>query len=225
MFHDFDLYLFDFDGLLVNTEEMHLEAYRQACREYQLSLHWNFDDFCRHAHYSATGMREGLSKIFPQLRSDDPLWIALYQLKTENYLSYLKEGKVSLMQGAERFLDLLQKRGKTICVVTHSKKAMIDSIKMHQPVLQNIEHWITREDYLEPKPSPDGYLTALSRYLKPGQRAIGFEDSPRGLEALRASGAQAVWVTQVKYPEMEEKAQQGVWIFPSFTKILNTPLS
>lgn len=216
----FNLFLFDFDGLLVNTEEMHLEAYRQACREKNLSLFWNFDDFCRHAHYSATGMREGLSQLFPELGTNDPLWNSLYQSKTDKYLSSLNAGHVALLPGVEPFLEWLLARGVTICVVTHSRKEMIESIKRHHPILQKIPYWITREDYTEAKPSPDGYLTAIRNYLKPGEKVIGFEDSPRGLEALLGSGAQAVWVTQVNYPEIPSRSEEGVWVYPNFEKIL-----
>lgn len=219
MFHDFDLFLFDFDGLLVNTEEMHLEAYRKALSTHHLSLHWTFVDFCRHAHYSATGMREGLSKHFPILKQDDLLWTKLYQLKTETYLSFLDEGKISLMPGVETFLNILLDRGATVAVVTHSQKRMIDAVVGHQEVLQKIKHWITREDYKEAKPSPDSYQTAIRRLSK-GGKAIGFEDSPRGLQALIGSGAQAVWVSSISYPEMEKRKEEGVLIYPSFEKIL-----
>jgi HAD superfamily hydrolase (TIGR01509 family) len=219
MFHGFDLYLFDFDGLLVNTEEVHFQAYREACRQKNLSLSWTFYDFCRHAHYSAIGIREALSKIDPLLK-DDLEWKSFYHLKTESYLLLLKAGQVHLMPGVEKFLSYLIKNKSLTCVVTHSTRSMIESIRNTHPLLQKIDHWITREDYKEPKPSPDGYLTAMERYLKPHGKAIGFEDSLKGLESLIKSGAKAIWVTPIEYPEMEEKLQQGVLVYPTFEKIV-----
>lgn len=192
----YDLYLFDFDGLLVNTEELQFKAYQKACGEMQLSLQWDFAEFCSHAHTRAHGMRAALSALFPQME-----WDQLYRLKADRYFESLRQGKVELMPGVLPFLTQLMERGANLCVVTHSPKAVTDLIKESHRVLQQIPHWVAREDYAEPKPSPQSYLTAMERHLKPGGKAIGFEDSPRGLEALIRSGAKPIWVTKIAYPQ------------------------
>ena len=89
-------------------------------------------------------------------------------------------------------------------------------------MLHSIPHWITREDYKNPKPSPDGYLEAIKRLAKPGDAIIGFEDSRRGLTALIQAGVHAVLVNNMDAPMLEEFRNRGVPTFSSLEDVLNS---
>ncbi|MGD0665742.1 MAG: HAD hydrolase-like protein, partial [Rhabdochlamydiaceae bacterium] len=41
----FDLFLFDFDGLLVDTEELHFKAYQMLCQGRGYKLPWDINRF------------------------------------------------------------------------------------------------------------------------------------------------------------------------------------
>jgi HAD superfamily hydrolase (TIGR01509 family) len=97
---------------------------------------------------------------------------------------------------------------------------MTDAITKHIPLLQKIPHWITREDYQEAKPSPQGYLKAIEKFAHPQDQIIGFEDSPRGLQALLGTKAKPVWVTEVNYPEIPPMIERGVLHIPTFNQFI-----
>lgn len=217
--HDFDLFLLDFDGLLVNTEEIHHLAYKRMCANRGVDFTWDFDTYCSVAHYSATGLREKIYKQFPKLYEQEPLWSVLYSEKKKAIIDLALEGAVQLMPGAERFLKALQEADVRRCVVTHSPKELVGVIREKNPVLNTVPAWFTREDYDKPKPDPEPYLKAIEVMARPGDRMIGFEDTPRGLTALMGTPAKPVLICKTNYPEIPAFISRGVIHFPSLESL------
>jgi len=212
---DFQLFLFDFDGLLVNTERLHFQAYidMMASRGYKLS--WSFLRYCEVAHLDATALREALYSEFPDLSLD---WPSLYAEKKKIYYELVSEGKVELMPGVESLLMELEKASIRRCVATNSFLDQIELIRSKIPLLQTIPYWITRENYEKQKPYPDAYLKAIELYEKPEDRIIGFEDSIRGLQALQGTKALPILICDAKHPLLGH-APEGVVRFDSLDAI------
>lgn len=211
----FQLFLFDFDGLLVNTEPVHYQAYINALSRNGYNLNWSFQEFCSYAHESQNALRCAIEAACPNL----PSWEAIYPEKKEAYRELIRKGQITLMPGVESFLKTLEKEGKTRCIVTHSHRADIELIAAALPILKSIPHWITREDYSEPKPNPECYIRAIALHAKPGDRAIGFEDSLRGLKALQGSPAEAVLICSAHHPLLEIALSGGARHFESFVEL------
>ena len=211
----FQLFLFDFDGLLVNTEAMHYQAYVNLMDHLGFQLDWSFTKYLGLAHLNATTIRNELYAQFPDLPSN---WDELYAKKKQIYFELLGSGKVELMSGVEPLLTLLSQKEIRRCVVTHSAIPEVGLIRSQHPILQTIPLWITREDYLKPKPDPECYLRAIQLYGKKGDRIIGFEDSIRGLQALKQTPATPVLICSPHHPLLEIGAE-GINYFESFEKI------
>ena len=206
---DYQLILFDFDGLLVNTEKLHFKAYKNMLAAHGLKLPWTFHDFCEIAHYSSDGLQKEIYRIFPQFKKMEPEWKLPYQEKKQAFLDLVDEG-VELMNGARELITALHTRGVKMCVVTHSAKVLVDKIRLQNPILDIIPYWLTREDYSHAKPNPECYITAINRYAAPEDKIIGFEDAPRGLMALMETRAQPVIVCEISYPELPQFIKKGV---------------
>lgn len=220
--HEYQLFLFDFDGLLVNTEELHFLAYKQMCANRGIPLNWSFDRYCQAAHYEAHAVRDQLYAEFPELQEQEPNWNVLYAEKKAAIHNLLLQGAATLMPGVENLLTYLSKNNLTCCVVTHSPSDLISIIRKQYPILDKIRFWVTREHYSEPKPSSECYIKAIETYAKPTDKVIGFEDTPRGLTALLGTRAQPVLICKAKYPEISDFIKRGVIHFESFTQILDT---
>ena len=192
----YQLFLFDFDGLLVNTEELHYKAYQKMCRQRGFKLDWDWSTYCKAAMFSSTGIKEAIYAEFSDLERFEPCWDILYLEKKQAYYELLKAGAVQLMPGAKELLKALEKAKVTRCVVTHSPIEQIKLIREQQPILNTIPHWITRGDYSHPKPDPECYQKAIEKFGIAKDKVIGFEDTPRGLKALLGSEANGVMVTQ-----------------------------
>ncbi len=212
----FQLFLFDFDGLLVDTEALHYMAYVNTLDRRGYKLEWSFAEFIGLAHLNSSAIRDGIYAKFPDL---EPNWNLLYAEKTEEYLQLIGEGKLKLMPGVEGLLKELEKGGSRSCVVTNSTIEQTKLIRSQFPILNTIPHWVTREDYEKPKPSPECYLRAIQLYGKEGDRIIGFEDSVKGLEALKGTPATAVLICPLHHPLLEIATEGEVKHFESFEEI------
>jgi HAD superfamily hydrolase (TIGR01509 family) len=213
----YDVVLLDLDGLLVTTEELHFAAYRAMCQARGCTLSWTMNDFFSAAHFSATGLRDALYAAFPQLKEQEPKWSVLYEEKRRAYLKILQEQPVGLMPGVDTLLRGLQEAGIPKAVVTNSPQEQVALIRVKQPLLDTVPLWLTREGYANGKPAPDGYIAALEKLGKSGARAIGFEDSLRGVEALIGAGVRyPTLIAPSDHPQMVSGIPQGVRYFTSF---------
>jgi HAD superfamily hydrolase (TIGR01509 family) len=217
---EYQLILFDFDGLLVNTEQLHHQAYINLCRNRGYALEWSFENFCKVAHYNSEGIRREIYRILPELHKQVPDWDILYAEKKQAYLDLVAKGAVQLMPGAHELLVRLQRVGANTCVVTHSAAELVNQIRQQHPILGSIKHWMTREDYSKPKPAPDCYHEAIKRYAAPQDAVLGFEDTPRGIRALIETSAKAVMVASIDYPEIPEFIKHGVTRVRSLLDVL-----
>jgi len=215
--HQYQFFLFDFDGLLVDTERLHYLAYKQMCAHHDIDFNWSFERYCQAAHYDSSTFRERLCHEFPTLQSMS--WETLYQEKQAAMKELLFQGATQLMPGVAELLEALNAAKIRSCVVTHSPDLLINVVREQHPILNKITYWVTRHNYQKPKPDPECYQTAAQTYGRPGDRMIGFEDTPRGIRALLGIPAQAVLICTTPYPEIETFKQLGVWHYPSLKEL------
>lgn len=214
---DFHLFLFDFDGLLVNTEHLHYQAYVDMLAQRGYKVDWSFARFCELAHLNADALKEALYAEFPSL---EPNWDLLYAEKKQIYFELIRSGKVELMPGVKRLLKTLEKEKIRRCVATNSLREQIALIRSQLPILQTIPHWVTREDYANPKPDPECYLRAIQLVERKGDRIIGFEDSVRGIQALSQTPALPILICPAHHPLLELALDgTGAVHFESFEEI------
>lgn len=213
---EYDLFLFDFDGLLVDTEKLHYKAYQKAAEAKGEDLLLSFTDFQRLAHLSSDAWKRALLEKIPFLEES---WQTFYQEKKNIYCNLLFKEKIDLMPGVEEFLKALKEKDLPCCVVTHSTSSMVEPIREKSDVLKSIPYWITREDYEKPKPDPECYLKAIEKYAPPEGKVIGFEDSFKGFSALNKTGVTAVLVCSFDHPLLQEHTGGSFLHIPSLEEI------
>lgn len=217
--HNYQLFLFDFDGLLVNTEEIHYMAYQRMCAQRGVAFDIGFENYCKIAHYSSDGLREQIYALYPKLQVQEPSWAVLYSEKKRAIVDLINEGKVQMMPGVERMLAALQDASISRCVVTHSPIELIQAVRSQHRIFDTIPVWITREQYAKPKPDSECYIKAVNLLAKPHDRVVGFEDTPRGLRALLGTRAKPVLICEADYPEIPDFIAAGVAHYPTFSAI------
>jgi len=189
-FEDFDLFLFDLDGLLIDSEAMHWRAYKAMCAQFGCTMKWDLASYLVTAGSSADALQQKLREEFPRI-FEGREWAEIYALKQQALFEQIRTNPPEPMPGAQVFVQQLKRLNKPMVVVTHSPKEVVNSV---QGLFPEIDRWVTREDYVCSKPAPDGYLCACHLYAVDPSRAIGFEDTVKGIQALEAAGCHAVLV-------------------------------
>lgn len=220
-YRKYQLFLFDFDGLLVDTESLHYQAYIIMCAQRGFDLNWSFQRYSKAAHLGANNLRNEIYAEFPRLKSSQPNWSILYEEKKQILLNIVKTVSVSLMPGVADFLSILKEENLKRCVVTNSPAHLVHSILGQNSILKSIPNWITREDYKEAKPNPECYQKAIEKFAEPSDSIVGFEDSPRGLQALLKTKAKPILICPPDsiYLDATLKESSRISYYPSFNSI------
>ncbi len=223
--NEYQLFLFDFDGLLVDTEAVHFAAYKKMCSERGLHLNWDFTQFCHFAHQDTHTLRSAIAREVPDLGKANIGWETLYKEKTQYYMDLLGMLDIKLMPGAKLLLKKLKKNNIKRCVVTNSTFAQINTIRKRNDILGTIPYWITREDYHMPKPNPECYQKAINQLAEAEDRIIGFEDSPKGLFSLMETRATPVLIRDSIPKVLQEEWQKKKFIhFQSLEELFSQNL-
>ncbi len=214
---DYSPIFFDFDGLLVNTEHLHFQAYQNMLEGHGVQFPWDFPSFAAVAHKSSEGLQKMITAHAPTLVQTHS-WNTLYNEKKKEYAKLLETGSLDLMPGAQTVLEMVQMAEIPHAVVTNSTRKQTDTIREKIPILNKIPYWITREDYENPKPSPDAYLKAIE-ILGKSEKMLGFEDALRGIRALQGAAITPVLVCPTDHPQMKEIPKDSLKYYPSLTAL------
>jgi HAD superfamily hydrolase (TIGR01509 family) len=176
--------VFDFDGLIFDTETPMVTAYGEVHRKRNMPFdRTNFvrsigtidHDFDPWKAFGPTAPHSELEA--ERLRINQDL---LNQQKT--------------LPGVVDLIDEARQRGLPLAVASNSFHEHVDGYLKYLGLYEKFEFISCRTDTTPPKPAPDLYLAALKRLNVDGDEALAFEDSATGIAAARAAGLWCVAV-------------------------------
>ncbi len=181
--------LYDLDGVLVDATEWHYESLNLALEQVK-----NFK-IERDEHiqtFNGLPTMRKLEILLEQGRVEKNDFDSIWQKKQDLTIEVIKksafidQNKIRLHEGTKLY--------KRVCVTNSiSETALLMLEKTGQRNFMDFV--ISNEDVSSPKPSPEGYLQAISRLeLNPDECMI-VEDSPKGIAAAKNSGAQVFEVS------------------------------
>jgi beta-phosphoglucomutase len=187
--------IWDVDGTLVDTAELHFQAWQAVCRE-------QGRPFTR-ADFAATfGRRnpEIIHALFGD-RFDERQTAALGERKEELYRAAAGKG-VSLLPGARALLEDLQRAGFAQAIGSSAPRANLELILRLTGAEPFFQAAVSMEDTQRGKPDPQVFLVAAERVGVPPGRCVVVEDAVAGVEAARAGGMKCIAVRFVgHHPE------------------------
>lgn len=211
--NQFDLILLDFDGLLVNTETLHYLAYKKMVESLGFTFPIDYKTYCSGAHISTEELKNLIYTKCHGLFDAYPQWMKIREIKQTYYQKFLESGEVALLPGVENLIRSLNFYKKKACIVTNSPLVQIEIVEKKIPLLKQIPFRITRENYTYPKPNGDCYKVAIKLYGQEADRIIGFEDSTKGIEALKNAKVFSVEISPLYNSSIADKH------FSSFEKV------
>ncbi len=187
--------VFDFDGLIVDSETPDFEAHRQIFAEHGVTLtagEW-LDEI---------GTVDPSRNWFERLseRIGRPLDTAA--LREEKHRRFWRVVIMEPMPGIRRLLDELAAAGVPLGLASSSDLSWIGRATTMVDVARYFRVIVTGEDVARRKPDPEPYLLAAQRLGLPPARCVAIEDSECGLTAARAAGMKTAviphWLTEMQ---------------------------
>lgn len=180
-----DALVFDFDGLLMDTETTSLRAWQYLWRWHGLELDTG-TFFAPHGgdmtaeRYAALAAAVGPG--YDQAASH------------ARRMAYRKElyAALALADGLDSWLDDARDRGLRLAVASSSPREWIEDHLGRIGYLDRFELMACGDEVRAPKPAPDVYRLALTKLDVPADRAVAFEDTVHGVAAAKGAGLRCV---------------------------------
>jgi HAD superfamily hydrolase (TIGR01509 family) len=173
--------LFDFDGLLCDTEE--------AARTSWCEL------YARHGHtfpgtvwQQMMGNPEGEAVAMRHLADLIGRPLTGEEIADRRRRKAALAATAGLRPGVERLCDAAADRGLALAVVSGSGRDWVHGHLVRLNVAHRFTAVVTGDDEGRRKPAPDPYLLALRAVGARADEAVAFEDSPTGVRAALAAG-------------------------------------
>jgi beta-phosphoglucomutase len=191
--------IWDMDGTLVDTAELHFAAWFAVSRE-------NHRDFTR-ADFAATfGHRnpEIVHYLFGN-RFDEAEVARLGDRKEVLYRAAAQKG-VELLPGVRSLLESLHRAGAKQAIGSSAPRANLDLILQLTGIAPFLDAVVAMEDTQRGKPDPQVFLVAAEKLGVPPARCVVVEDAVAGVQAAKAGGMKCVAVRFVgHHPESKLK--------------------
>jgi beta-phosphoglucomutase len=187
--------VFDFDGVLADTEGLHLKAFQEVLAERGWTLR-RHDYFERYLGYDDRDLFAGFAADANLTLSPGDIE-ALVADKARRYDRRLAAGSV-LFDGAAEAVRRLGTRHR-LGIASGSLHRDIAAILAANGLSDAIPVVVGADDVPRSKPAPDPYAAAVSALGVPASRAVAVEDSRWGLRSARAAGLRTIGLT-TSYP-------------------------
>ncbi|MBY0470460.1 HAD family phosphatase [bacterium] len=173
--------LFDHDGVLVNSEPIHVAAWGELLKE--IDIPFNEPEIRAHVGRTAPEILEALLDLHR------PGWDkAQYDVKdlsvrkNDFYLAKIK-AQLKLFGGVQEGLGWLKSKRIKIAVVSNARNRELTSALRVLGILSLFDCVCSREETGKAKPDPTPYLYAAAAVGVDPKNCLAVEDSPPGLEA------------------------------------------
>jgi HAD superfamily hydrolase (TIGR01509 family) len=205
--------IFDFDGVIVNSEPLHCHAFRETASAEGIDVpeeeYWReylgFDD---------RGMFQHL--YFKHNRPlTPPTFLRVMTRKSEIVRELIERHKYQALPGAAEFVRAIW-RNYPLAICSGALREEIEAMLEGVALRDCFSTIIAAEDVTIGKPDPQGYLKAtaeiarrLGRELQPADMLI-IEDAPKVIQSVRAAGFPVLAVATSHRPEALSQANWTV---------------
>lgn len=208
--------LFDFNGVLVDDEPLHLELFQRVLGEEGLEL----TEADYYASYLGFDDRGAFAAILAAAgRPAPPPFLArLIARKASYYRDLIRERGYPFFAGAGQAVLAAAERGLMLGVVSGALRDEVEGALRQLGLRDRFKLLVTAEDVEESKPHPESYRRALEllnslpplpeRLIHPHE-VLAIEDSPAGIDSATAAGVTTLAVAHT-YPAARLTAATAV---------------
>jgi beta-phosphoglucomutase len=181
-------FLFDMDGVIVDSNPVHKIALKQFCKKYGQDLS---EEQLKEKIYGRTN-KDWIPVVFGNIGKDQ---IKAYAEEKEALFRDLYAATIRPVDGLLAFLDLLNRTGIPRAIATSAPRANVD-FTLEKTATQEYFETILDESFVENgKPDPEIYLKTAKAIGLDARQCIVLEDSLSGVKSGKAAGCKVVAIT------------------------------
>jgi HAD superfamily hydrolase (TIGR01509 family) len=177
--------VFDFDGLLMDTESTSLESWRHEWEQWGLRLDATAFFADHGGDLTEQRYEELAAAVGPAFDK------SLSHGRRTAYRARLDAG-LDLMPGLRAWLAEARAAGIRLAIASSSPRDWVTGHLDRAGIGGEFGTFAFGDEVAAPKPAPDVYLLVLERLGLAGDQAAAVEDSPHGVAAARAAGMRCI---------------------------------
>jgi len=183
--------IFDVDGTLAETEELHRASFNHVFEQFGLDWQWSHEAYGKLL--TTTGGKERIARFVQELGLPpfEASRIAkMHAAKNARYAEAVATGALRLRPGIVPLIRDAIKHGLKLGIATTTSRSNLSALLencLSKPERDHLTAIICGEDVGRKKPDPEVYLLCLAKLNLGAAEAIAFEDSAVGLAAARTA--------------------------------------
>jgi len=199
--------IFDFDGVIADSEPLHYRAFKETVSRYGIDLPKE-RYYGEYLGYTDIECIQAISADF-DLGLDEAGIVQLMQEKTELF-DGLVQSESTIIDGVCEFVDRLKREGVRLAVCSGALLGDIELMLAGTDLADSLEIVVAADHVQKGKPDPEGLLLVLQRLNETGtgkilpNDCVVIEDSRWGLEAAVSAGMHTIAVANT-YPAQQLK--------------------
>ncbi|EAR53393.1 CbbY family protein [Photobacterium sp. SKA34] len=201
------------DGLLIDTERVCMEIFKQTCKDFNLP-------YLEQTYLNIIGRNEaGVEDLLRASYGENMDYPVFRKQWKQTYLNIVENESIPVKDGVIDLLNWLQTQNTPMVVATSTNRQLALK-KLAMAGLSNYFSAVTAGDeVVNGKPDPEIYLLAAKRLNINPSMCIAFEDSNNGVKAAVSAGMQTFQIIDLVKPSEEIKAL-GHGIYTSMNEVL-----
>lgn len=183
-----ELAIFDLDGVLIDSKELHFEALNEALREFDPKFEISHSDHS--TKYDGLSTRRKLEMLHSEKGFPIEHFERVWKLKQDITLRML--GEIKRDEELVSFMAFLQNQGIKLAVASNSVRNTIDLVLRNLGIIDFFSLILSNEDVRSSKPHPEIYWKTMIHFEVVPDATVIFEDSYVGRLAALRSGARLI---------------------------------
>lgn len=212
---NFKGFIFDLDGLVLDTEPTYFAAWQQAVAAMGYQLEPEAFKLVSGFNYKQveTQLKTWLGQDFDV--------IAFKRLGTELWRKLVREQGIAIKPGVVELLDYTEQKGIPICLATNSWGVYARHCLAIAGLEDRFPLIISGDEVTNVKPAPEIFLKAADLMQIAIHECVIFEDSHTGITAASASGAYSVFVPST-FPVNPQAVELANCVLDDLTQVFET---
>ncbi len=173
--------IFDFDGLLADSERFHFLAYNEVFERFGHTI----DETEYYKYWTSLG--HGVRGEIERHNLDlDP--VEIRREKMPIFSRYCEDGSIGLFDEATEIIESMSRLGKTMAIASGTPSGDIRAVLRNAGMTDTFEIILGSDTVPKIKPAPDIFLETLSQIGLKAKECVVFEDAEKGMFAAIEAG-------------------------------------
>ena len=188
MLSEAKLVIFDLDGVLIDSKELHYEALNEALRS--ISSEFEITPREHATKYDGLSTKKKLEMLRQEKGLKPESFEQVWKLKQEITVRML--GEIRVDETLVEFMKYLKTKNMSLAVASNSVRNTIDIVLRNLGISEFFTLILSNEDVTSPKPHPEIYWKVMTHFGVLPENTVIFEDSYVGRLAAQRSGARLI---------------------------------